>query len=205
MKCNFRLETDFSDYYDAETNNEGALIYRRMDSERLQRGQELKLLSSKIKNTIPFGKVSDICKLSDRVVVYTNVNKHNGEGKIICNSRMALDNFKNYLASPFIENTKGKSVKFLVIGDFIYKIYMHNDEFDNTLKAGVVDSIKESNKKEFSVKLDYPIYSVDFIVKPDGSLVACDFNSVENLSKLGFNKILSIDDILIQINKSLVS
>lgn len=200
MDNNIKLITDFSDFYDSELNG-GDICYRRLESKSKGKGEELEFLSSLGILTETVYLVSMIPSNIERVIVLTNDKAHKGNGKIIMSRAEAQRSYKNYICVPYIEDTNGRSVKVLQIGQRRFRIEMLNIKYEKFASHGVVTAIEEI-EPYFNKDIKIPIFSIDYIPFED-KMMAVDFNRVQNLSTLGIDKILSKEEVIFEIKSAL--
>lgn len=190
MQNRIKLVSDFDDYYDLGFCEDG-IEYRRLLSERQGRGKLLTFLKSHGYPVIEFGQVSNMVDKAEKLVVYLN-NGHGPSSKIVCNSSDAFMAYRNYLCTVYSEGTNGFSMKVVQVGSRRFRVMMQNES--GRLEHGKVKSIEEL-PKELNKSINIPIFSIDYI--PFGaSLVATDFNEVQNLKDIGLDSILTPDDVL---------
>lgn len=182
------IVSDFVDFYDTEESSSG-ILYRRMNSERLPKGRALSKLKSLGIPIIDIGPVTKFDESDGVLVVYTDVNKHDGKGKRVCTYNEAVTQFRNFLASKYVERLNGVTVKMLQVGKRTYKLtYVNKDKY--SVDMGELVSVTRGSDGYNNI-LKLPIYSVDYIWDLTGAAYAVDFNEVQNLEKLGFNNFMS--------------
>lgn len=192
-----RVESDFKDFYDNLTSSRATVVYRRYTEDNLPRDQVFKRLTCLNVRVVPFGQVKELAQMAKKLVVYTDITKHNKEGKLVLTSSEALLLYPNKLASVFVEKTEAVTYKVLRIGSIVVRLLM-----EDTDTKGNNGELPNSNVKDIEIIrkapeniLREPIYSIDYIPTEDG-LAAVDFNSVENLSALKINEFISGEDII---------
>lgn len=199
MEKLLRIESDFSDYYDSIIGN-GNILYKRFRTSGASRVKALKMLRANGFNTIDITTASNISREFKRVVVYTNPNGHGGKGKTIYNLDTALSSYSNYLCSPYIEDTKEYSMKFVQIGTRRFRVMMYNPNLSKPFEHGIVTDIEEL-PSDFNYLIKLPIFSIDYIPFKD-IMIVTDFNEVQNLERLGFDKLLSPKEVALEIYKA---
>lgn len=192
-----RVDSDFKDFYDNLTTNKASVVYRRYTKDNLPRDQVFKRLASLNVRVVPFGQVKELAQTANKLVVYTDITKHNKEGKLILTSSEALLLYPNKLASAYVEKIEAVTYKVLRIGSIVVRLLMEDTGTkgnNGELPSGSVKDIEIIRKAPENI-LSEPIYSIDYIPTKDG-LAAVDFNSVENLSSLRINEFISGEDII---------
>lgn len=197
-----QLVSDYTDYYDNElvcdTNSE-TLEYIRKESDCMPRGVALNWLRKQGIYTIDIASASQLT--SDRLVVYTNPKLHHGLGKIICTNQNASNMYSNYLASEYIEDTGGMTLKHLYIGSRRFRVMLKYKE--ESLSEFNVESIVEL-PSELNYLIRRPIFSIDYIPKSN-EIIAVDFNEVQSLSAIGFENIMTPSEVRDEVLKALVA
>ena len=195
-----RLESDYTDYYDSIFSDEGKSTYRRISTECMPRGRAIKYLKELGVPTIEVGQVNTFNSLQySKLVVYTNSRQHGGKGKVVVSTDEAKRYYSNYLAAPYIENTNGASLKYIQIGGIAIQLSLRNNGDKAEIKSG---EVVESNRSDIGMnkQINIPIFSIDYI-PVNGIITAIDFNSSENLSRYGIDKIVTPDEILAELSK----
>jgi hypothetical protein len=197
-----RIESDFKDYYDKLSDPSGSLgVYRRF-SDRENRVNLLKFIRSKGYRIIPIKAVKDYGNEFDELVVYTDPTLHDYEGKRVMSIYEARLQYINYLAAPFYRQANGETSKFLQVGTKRFLLKMKNDEI-GTLKEGrIVDVIELELGYNYALRL--PIFSLDYINVGHESFVV-DFNRVQNLEKIGFDRIMTAEEVMEEIKKAVIA
>jgi len=202
MARGIQIVSDFKDYYDNLSNDvDPLLIYSRNYSDSMSRGESLKWVRDNGIKTIKLGLARQFISSHKKVVVYTEPKLHQFKGKLIVDTSTAVDLYSTNLVSPYYENTRGVTVKFLQIGSRRYRITFKND--NQTIEEGTITSVEELTP-ELNYLIRLPIFSLDYIF--DGEEMVCvDYNTVQNIGSLGFKDILSPPEIMEEIKKSLLA
>jgi len=195
-KQNICINSDFTDYYDSLSDAKSVVVYNRF-RDKEDRGKLLNLLKTKGVKTIELKSVKEYAGQKGMLVVYTRPELHNSQGKMVIDINEAYSLYPNNLASKFSEEADGTTLKFLQIGQTRFKIIYKTTE-PYSLKVGDIQSIERLNDNESSINI--PIFSIDYI-NVGGSMVAIDFNRVQNLSLLGIQEYINSIDIIKYINK----
>lgn len=196
---NLHIVSDFKDYYDICSSDDG-ILYKRNMSDCMQRGRALKYLRNIGIKTIDVKQVSNFSYLDKKLVVYTDPKKHNGQGKKICTYDEAISCYGNFLASPYIEEAEGITIKYLQIGKQRFTLTFRN--YNDNLNIGQLVNISKQ-ENSYNRLIGLPIFSIDYISN-GVEMVATDFNEVQNLQRIGMNNYLGAKDIVSEILESLV-
>ena len=190
------IKSDYTDYYDILNNKDSIITYNRFISKCNQRGSDLKYLRSIGIKTIEIKQVNEFFRGDGPIVVYKNTKGHHGEGKEIMSVDEALRSYENYIASRYIASDSNINIKYLHIGKRRFNLYFKKkDKF--SLDKGELIDIKES-EQAFNSLIGLPIFSIDYISN-DREMLATDFNSVENLQLLNFNKYMKSEEVVSEI------
>ena len=199
---NIKIESDFTDYYDILSSNNSNIVYKRFSKDREQRAKDLKLLRTLGLKTLELKQVNQFIRDDEPIVVYTNPRGHDGSGKEIMSVDEAIKTYGNYTASKYLRPDGGHSLKYLQVGKQRFALYFKKEEDDISLKMGKLINIARADA-EYNRLIGLPIYSIDFI-SHKGEMIATDFNCIENLQRLGINTILSEEEIISEITRSLI-
>lgn len=192
---NLCIKSDFKDFYDDACSNNG-ILYKRFLSECMQRGKALRYLQDIGVRTIQLNQVSSISRFdTEKVVVYTDIMKHESKGKSIMTLDEAREMYPNHLASIYYSNTNGITLKYLQIGVKRFRLWYKKDI--ESLDKGTLYNI-EILEDYNSRAINLPIYSIDYIITSDGAL-ATDLNEVQNLEKINMQNYISSDEVVKQI------
>ena len=197
------LKKEFNDYYDYIFDANSKVEYIRI-REKKQRATELKQLRNIGIETVKLYSVNELLGIlndNSYVVVYTDAYKHNGQGKKLVPFRIAVNNYNNCLIAPYYNVSNGFYVKYLQIGQRRFNITMYNG---GHIQNGQPYDIRELNPSYHRL-IGLPIFSIDYISDDKGNMVAVDFNTVENIGKLGFEKFISAEEIKVEIFNSLIA
>lgn len=206
---NIKLQSDFSDYYDSgcmppSDTASAHLVYKRFRSALQQsRATELGELKKCGISTVEIRAVRNFSEAdTDKVIVYTDAKKHNGEGKVVMSLNEARLAYPTSAACKFYTETDGRCFKIVSIGDrrFRVEIYRGNG---NSLKEQEILNITEI-LGSLNYILACPVYSIDYIPTSMGML-ATDFNKVQQLNTLNIDKFISGADVISCIHKALVA
>lgn len=195
------LSSDFNDFYDSALTASdevkcSGFIYERQLSKSSSRGRALGKLRNLGIKTIELKQVTEFNRFTPALVVYTDPFKHYGQGKHVIGYSEAVSTYPVCLASQFIEESEGISVKFTQVGTRRFRtVYKSKDKY--SLDHGkVLDICELERTKSSSIRL--PIFSIDYIAIGK-TMVATDFNEVQKLEGTGIETILSVDDVASEI------
>lgn len=192
-----KIVSDFNDFYDKLSDDSG-VVYRRMLSESMPRGVALRKLSELGINTVETRQVSMFNQYeADKLVVYIDPTKHFGEGKRVCTYNEAMGQFRNYLASKYIERLGGITVKTIQIGKRIYDFKYQSSAVDSLDIGNLIDVYRREDCYNFAIKK--PIYSIDFIWDKNGTVYATDYNEVQSLNELSMHDIMKDEEVVEEI------
>lgn len=220
-----RLSSDFKDYYDDELNlrtdlqiskrsSLKVLIFGRNIKDRRHRSLDLSFLQSSGLSVLGLKPVSDfqLLEYDTKILVYTRPCEHGGTGKLVLDNREAQELYPNMPARVWVKHseTNGITLKCLQIGLRRFRVILWN----NTETSGCLEETGKGlsdlrDKKVVSIDeipcghlgiSEYPIYSIDYISTDEG-LKAIDYNEVENLSSLGFDRVMSSSEVCDEIQK----
>lgn len=198
----FKLNTDFKDYYDGCLSEDNSVVYNRLSKQVMSRGEALHYLNNNGIKTVKFGPVSKFIGQS-HIVVYTNPMLHNFLGKHIYSYNEANGQYRNCLASEFLINSKGCTVKYLQVGERRFRMMFQNDEYKTKLMEGKLVALDEL-PRQYNYAIGLPIYSIDY-VSNGGEMVAVDFNEVQQLDRIGFQSVMNAEDVADEIKRALVA
>ena len=200
--CNLCIKSDFTDYYDTLNNVNSNLVYNRYISQCKQRGAALKFLRNIGVKTVELKQVNKFFREDGYIVVYTDPKAHNGLGKKIMTVDEANRAYGNYIASHYYDNTNGLTLKFLQIGKRRFTLYYKTDK-PLSLELGTLIDVKES-QAYYNRIIGLPIFSIDYISNGH-EMLATDFNEVQNLSLIGANKLLTPEEIILEILDAMIA
>lgn len=194
------IKSDYEDYYDNLASKDG-IIYNRMISGGKQRGSALKYLRSLGVKTLDIKQVSQFSYLDGDLVVYTDPNKHHGQGKKIMTYEEAVTYYSNYPASKYLKDSNGITIKVLQLGQRRFNLTFKKDEDEKTLSEGKLISINEMTPA-YNMLIGLPIFSIDYIAS-GCEMIATDFNETENLKRIFIDHYINADEVIKEIINSL--
>lgn len=198
------LKSDFVDYYDSafeRANIASNMTYNRILCDSMSKGRSLRWLREHGIPTIEAKPVSSIFLNHNKLVIYTDPKKHGGEGKILCSSVEAYNMYGNYLSSGYIEGTNGMTLKLVQVGSRRFRVMLRYKE--ESLSEYSIESIDEL-PRELNYIVGIPIFSIDYI-PVNQEVIAVDFNEVQKLGNLGFNKIMPPNQVVDEVIQALVA
>lgn len=214
MGLSVRLTSDFKDFYDEELNklceinkHERQFLFRREKSQTQHRALDLKFLRTSGIPTIDLKPVTSFQFMSPdtKILVYTQPELHNGLGKVVMDNLDAQTMYGNMPAREWIKHseTNGMTLKCLQVGLRRFKILLWNESPEgcieesgkglSDLKDKKVVSVEELPGGQIGISAS-PIYSIDYL-PTDAGLLATDYNSIENLGNLGFERVMTPSEI----------
>ena len=198
----FKLDSDFTDFYDKSINPEAQLVYHRLRKIKA-RGKELAYLRNNGISTVEFGPFNRFSSDTKKLVVYTNPSLHNFLGKHIYSYDEVRLSYSNCVVSKFLDKCDGYTIKYLQVGKRRFRLMFHNPNYNDTLMEGDLVSIDEM-EPSYNYPIGLPIYSIDYI--SDGrEMQAVDFNEVQNLGQLGMDKYISAEEVVAEIHAALLA
>ncbi|MFJ8528328.1 hypothetical protein [Bacillus sp. NPDC094106] len=207
MSKNVKLLTNFHDYYDHHFDGTGVPFVRRNDM-GMNRVEMLNYLSSKGIKTVPYGYIHKLAKqypLHTEVVVYTDIHKHQGNGKVRMTLQEALDTYPIDTFCSLLCGKLGESWRVLTVGrkKTILDYRSHNDWRSNVgdVQVDIVDCW--SKMYSFNGILDpyeFPLVAIDY-VKDGNELLAVDLNVAPQLKGTGIEDIVTPKEIVKEMKK----
>lgn len=190
--------SNFKDYYDSLSDSSSNVVYKRNINceSKVKELEELRKTGIKTIEIKPISKMIGV----DKVIVYTDLTKHCGNGKIVMDLDGARLMYPNKLCTEFISEVN-KTYKLLQIGTRTFRCVIKNKM---PLKTSVDERdifIEEVNRIKIR-GIDYPVYSIDYI-RTNNGMLACDFNKVEILNRLRMNRYLTAKEVVGEIEKIL--
>jgi hypothetical protein len=128
------------------------------------------------------GIVRDIWKEAQKLVVYTDLKAHRGEGKVLLPSDQAVKQYPNAFASAYIEGPPA-SLRLLQIGWMSFWLRYESDDKWRSNVGDVKITVEQiSGQNEFLE--DYPLVAIDYVQGPDKPH-AIDFNIAPGIQWTG--------------------
>lgn len=196
-----RIESDFKDFYDSlseDTNTVGT--YFRYKKDMLSKGKGLAELRRIGIKTIDTRAARDIVSTSNKLVVYTDPERHDGRGRVLMGYEEASMIYPNSLASEFYIEAEGITNKLLQVGSRRFRIILKDNE--NSLGKGEVQHIDEITPG-YNMLLSSPIFSIDYISTRNGML-AITYNNVERLADYDIQQIMSAEQVISEVYNALL-
>ena len=196
-----KLISDFHDFYDCWFDRNAETEFRRVTTDGFDRIQMFDFFSKKKEffNPAEHGFVRDIWKKSRKLVVYTDLKAHRGEGKLLLPSDQAIEQRPNSFASVYIES-EAKSYRILQIGDMAFHIdYASDDKWRSNV--GDVKVEVASIDHAYDPLRDYALVAVDYVMNRYGEAFAVDLNIAPGIGGTGvedFIKGKEIVDLLVK-------
>lgn len=197
------IQSNFTDFYDNLSVQSSNIVYNRIRSNDT-RAQNIKFLQGLGIKTITCGALRQIASPTmKKLVVYTDPTSHNFNGKHIYSLYDALSQYSNCVASEFLENYGGYTVKYLQIGERRFRLMFFNPEYKDKLIEGNMVAIEEL-PKQYNYKIGLPIYSIDYISN-GCETIAIDFNEVQCLKSIGMDKYIGAHDVVKEVKNALIA
>lgn len=195
-----KIESDFTDYYDnIGANTKFVGIYKRyMINE--SKGKLMKQLKDQGIKSLELKAVRDFDNSVKQLVIYTNPKLHESKGKILMSLDDARMLYPTYLASEFYNEADSEFLKYLQIGYRRFTLKMKSGD-KNKFGDCLVTDIKEMTP-DLNYLMMKPIFSIDYISNGK-EMIAIDFNMAQRLSKLGIDKIMTAEQVMSEIKKSM--
>lgn len=199
----FRLNSDFTDYYDECLDTNSTIVYNRFRNQGMSRGEALNYLRNNGIKTVKFGAFTNFGTDTSKFVVYTNPSLHNFSGKRIQTFDEVAIQYANYMVSEFLDKYGGYTVKYLQVGERRFRIMFFNPEYREKLIEGSMVAIEEL-PKQYNYAIGLPIYSIDYISN-GAEMVAIDFNEVQRLDTIGINNLISAENVAMEVRNALIA
>lgn len=202
MSRGIHIVTDFSDYYDSLSDrNDPILTYKRNYNDSMPRDKALKFIRNLGIKTVELGTPRQFLGKHKKVVVYKDPNKHRFEEKEILEINHANSIYDNYLASPYYAENQGVTIKYLQVGTKRFRIAFKKD-VDEILE-GEITSI-QNLEDGLNFHIQKPIFSLDYIYNGK-EMVCVDYNEVQELSSIKIYNILTPEQVMEEIKKSMLA
>ncbi|WP_242248813.1 hypothetical protein [Bacillus cereus group sp. BfR-BA-01328] len=207
MSREVKLITNFHDYYDHHFDGSGVPFLRKHDM-GMNRPQMLDYMSSKGIKTVPYGYLHEMAKkypLYTEVVVYTDISKHQGEGKVRMSLIEALETYPIDTLCTLLCGNLGESWRVLNVGrrktilDYHSKVDWRSNVGD--VEVTVVDCW--SRMSSFEGILDpyeFPLVAIDY-VKDGNELLAVDLNVAPQLKGTGMEDLVTPEKVVNEMKK----
>lgn len=202
VKGLFKLESDFTDYYDYLCDDTSSVVYHR-DRKNISRIDDLNFLKSLGIKTVKIGPFKQFDPSFEKLVVYTDPYLHDCLGKHIYTFDDVSLQYRANLVAEFIQGSNGYTFKYLQIGERRFKITLYNPDYQTVLSEGRLVNFEEL-PKQYNYSIGLPIYSIDYVPTNFG-MIAVDFNRVQSLIKIDIDKYLSAEEVLVEIKKALLT
>lgn len=199
------LISDFEDFYDDFFDKEG-IPFERLRANELNRKQIPKRLAKHSLIPTLVGRVGKFRKklLWDApVIVYTDVDRHDGGEKLKMTYKEAYNNYKNNYMSLFIENKEEEAVlyRYIRVGESVFFFKLKGHSWNSNDGFEVLDCERVREEDDLDMKpFDSPILLIDFIPtldeKGDQWLFAIDLNFSPTLKGSGIEKLATGEEIV---------
>lgn len=202
------LKSDFIDFYDHQfdvnTGSEDFIVFNRFSKSGMNREQMFKFFRENNIRTPEFGKVKEFA-LNDKLIVYTDIDAHCGEGKILINSKEDYEKYKDSFCVEYIEGTNNESYRLLKIGyRHFWLKYKSEDNWQSNVGDVEIKVLAELKHPLFEkIGVEYPLLGIDYIFK-EFEMLAVDYNISPGLKFSGIEKYMSPNDIYNDIKEYIV-
>ena len=226
-----RIVSDFRDYYDWACDGTGPILYRNSENYGPSKPEQLAILNRAGIQTPPHGKVEDVIDhwweqegyWIRRVVAYTDINTHRGEGKELwkhrshplkleprmgydANNEKARANHAVY-CSALVQGhdwsaLRSRSLRLLQIGQKRFWIeYTSNTSWMSNVGEGDCEVVDyELVTAKHPGLSNYPLYAIDFVQGLAGKY-AVDLNLSPQIRGTGVEKLLKAEDLVSELEK----
>ena len=202
--ANLYINSDFTDYYDKAASNvqdENSVLYNRIMQNVPGKVEELRTIGKMGNKTIQILPINRMSPTINKVIVYTDIKGHRGNGKTIMSLSEANMMYPNKLGTEYFSNYSGYTFKVLTVGKRRFKCILKN--IDNLIESETI-SIEEL-PSGYNYQIALPIYSIDYIQDNSNQMVIADFNTIQRLDYLGLEKFMSAEEVLDEIYKALIA
>ena len=185
------IKSDFVDFYDTYVSNFNDTSGKNIEYKRTRlynnKVEEIKKLKQLGIKTIDIVPVSSIYVPNNQLlVVYSDITKHNGLGKVVTTYAEANMMYQNRLCSVLSPQYDGYTYKYVQVGKRRFWVIIKN----TGLVESYLYSIQELESKYNSL-IRLPIFSIDYTFV-NGEQVAVDFNTVQSLNKINLNSVIDL-------------
>jgi len=201
------LKSDFEQPYDKYFTQDG-VEFQRISSGGPNKIQQFEKLRSLGYFVPQHGIVKELSSQFPTLVVYTDINQHEGKGKLLLPSTVATDLYPDNFCCEFIECSQQitTSYKLLQIGkrQFIIR-YSSDHEWMANQGRYAVDILAESPLKQYIDAVPQPIWSIDYIcdINKKDIPVAVDFNVSPKFNDLDLHFFISNQDIAHEVSDAI--
>lgn len=185
-----KLITNFRDFYDIWFDPCAKHELRRVTTDGMNRSEMFKFFRKNEIATVKYGS-SEAMYLAgcEKLVVYTDLNSHCGEGKLLMTASEAVNQLPNYLASEYNPIKRGESFRHLQLGNFwAWMRYKSKDDWRSNNGEVDIDLLEVDCGYHPKVKL--PIFAIDYIETPSG-LLAIDLNIAPGARGIGLEGVIT--------------
>jgi hypothetical protein len=142
---------------------------------------------------------SDI-KYNNEFIIYTDLDAHRAEGKIKISAKEALEEYKDYYCSRYMNFEYGISYRELIIGDIYCLLKFYSHDWRSNYGDVDVKIIRVKRDWQNLHSIDLPLYAIDYIKKHD-RYYAVDFNIAPQIKGTGLEDIISAKEVVDEIRK----
>lgn len=199
-----KLKSDFMDFYDLWFDREAEYTLQRLTKSGMSRDQMFKFLTEHNVPTVQYGTPQELKSngFQGRVVVYTDLNAHRGDGKLLMTVNDALLSMPNYLCSRYSSTVPGLSIRHLQLGEYWFKLrYTSVDDWRSNCGSDV-DILLLDVGIGYHSTIRAPVFAIDFVQANDG-LLAVDYNIAPGCAYTGIEQFVKPKEIADSIKKTI--
>lgn len=199
-----QLKSDFVDFYDSFFDQDGEIFERNLSNEPSRKDMYKILAKHKLIPAVT-GKVKKFRKKlpwDAPVIVYTEIERHDGGEKLMMSFKEAFTNYENHEMATYIvnEGNVGVTYRYVRIGDAIFFFKLQGKTWNINEGFEVVESERVSEEDALQMKpFDTPIYSIDFVPAVDSKgkewMFAVDLNFAPKLEGSGIESLATGEEI----------
>lgn len=205
-----QLQSDFTDFYDKHFDQEGEVFERNLSDEP-SRKDIYKTLAKHHLIPAVTGKVKKFRKKlpwDAPVIVYTDMERHDGGEKMMMSFKEAFLNYENHTMATYIvnEGNVGITYRYIRVGDTIFFFKLKGKTWNINEGFEVLESERVPEGEALKMKpFDSPLYSIDFVPAIDGKgkewMFAVDLNLAPKLEGTGIESLTNPEEIAHLIKK----
>jgi len=203
-KVAVKLTTDFKDFYDEFLDQEGEVLERNRSNEPSRKEMYKTLAKHRLIPSIT-GKVKKFRKKlpwDAPVIVFTDVNRHDGGNKMMMSYKEAYLKYENHEMSTYIVNKgqEGITYRYVRVGDAIFFFKLKSSSWNSNEGFEVVESERVPEQDALQmIPFDVPLYSIDFVPAVDGKgkdwMFAVDLNFAPKLEGSGIESLVTGEEV----------
>lgn len=197
-----KLVSDFRDFYDPWFDRDGDTVFRRMTTDGMDRIQMLEWLKKNHFNPPPYGFVRDLWKDARKLVVYTDLRSHRGEGKLLLPSDQAFEQYPGGFASVYLEGP-ARTTRILKIGSMAFRLRYESDDKWRSNVGDVQITVEDIMTPPASLE-SFPLVAIDLVEGSDpDNPSAIDLNIAPGIQWTGVEDHLKGPEVVSLLSQSL--